>query len=151
MAHQVQGLVLVGVIGLLKNGDVVGPALVEIAVLVGVDGVDLQPHHAEVFSGQLAGLADIFHIALGAALSGEDQDLLHAAVRNDLHLVLDLRHVQLHPLDMVVAVEAAVDTVVFAVIRDIKRRKHVNRIAEMLSGFLLRSLRHFFDKRLGRR
>ena len=68
VAHQVQGLVLVGIVCLLKNGDIVGPALVEIAVLVGVDGVDLQPHHAKYFRASFAGLADIFHIALGAAL-----------------------------------------------------------------------------------
>ena len=150
VAHQVQGLVLVGVIGLLKNGDVVGPALVEIAVLVGVDGVDLQPHHAEVFSGQLAGLADIFHIALGAALSGEDQDLLHAAVRNDLHLVLDLRHVQLHPLDMVVAVEAAVDTVVFAVIGDVQGGEEIDGVAEVAAGLQPRPGGHLLQEGLSR-
>ena len=65
----------------------------------------------------------IYSTSLWARLSGEDQDLLHAAVRNDLHLVLDLRHVQLHPLDMVEAVEAAVDTVVFAIgdVQGVKR------------------------------
>ena len=148
MAHQVQGLVLVGIVCLLKNGDIVGPALVEIAVLVGVDGVDLQPHHAEVLPGQLAGLADIFHIALGAALSGEDQDLLHAAVGDDLHLMLDLRHIQLHPLDVVVAIEAAVDAVVFAVIGDVQGGEEIDGIAEVAAGFQTGPGGHLLQKGL---
>ena len=76
-----------------------------------------------------------FYITLGAALSGEDQDLLHAAVGDDLHLMLDLRHIQLHPLDVVVAVEAAVDAVVFAVIGDVQGGEEIDGIAEVAAGF----------------
>ena len=81
VAHEMEGLVLVRVVGLLKHGDIVRAALVEVTVLIGVDRVDLQPHHAEVLPGQLAGLADVLHAALDAALAGEDQDLLHAGCR----------------------------------------------------------------------
>ena len=90
VAHQVEGLIFVRVIGLLKHGDVVGPARPQVAVLVAVDRIDLQPHHAEVLPGQLAGLADVLHPAHGPALAGEEEHLLHAGVGDHPHLVLDL-------------------------------------------------------------
>ena len=48
------------------------------------------------------------------------------------HLVLDLLRVQLHPLDVVVAVEAAVNAVVLAVVGDVKGGEEVDRVAEVL-------------------
>ena len=151
VAHQVQRLVLGGVIRLLEHGHIVGAARPEIAVLVAVDGVDLQPHHAEVLPGQGAGLADVLHAAHGAALAGEDQDLLHAGVGDDPHLVLDLLPVQLHALDVVVAVEAAVDAVVLTVVGDVQGREEVDRVAEVLPGLQPGPLGHLLQKRLRRR
>ena len=40
---------------------------------------------------------------------------------DDLHLLFDLLHGQLHALDVVVAVEAAVHAVILAVVGDVKR------------------------------
>ena len=73
-----QRLVFVRVVGLLEHRHIVGAALVKIAVLIGIDRIDLQPHIPEIFPRQLTGLADILHIALGPALPGQNQDLLHA-------------------------------------------------------------------------
>ena len=151
VAHEVEGLVLFDVVGLLKHGDVVRAALVEIAVLVGVDGVDLQPHHAEVLPGQLAGLADVFHTALGPALAGQEQDLLHAGVGDDLHFLFDLLHGELHAPDVVVAVEAAVHAVIFAVVGDVKGREEIHRVAEVAAGLHPGPLGHFLQKGLRRR
>ena len=69
MSHQVQFFVCYNVIRFLKNGHIVGAALVQIAILIRVDGINLQPDHAEIFARKLARLADIFDIALDAALA----------------------------------------------------------------------------------
>ena len=142
-------LVAIGVVGLLKNGDVVGAAFVEIAVLLGVHGVDLQAHHAEILPGQPAGFPDIFHVALPPALPGKDQNLLHAAGGNDLHLLLDLLQGELHAADVVVAVEAAVDAVVLAVVGDIQGGEEIDRVAEVLAGLQSGPGRHLLQEGLG--
>lgn len=57
------------------------------------------------------------------------------AVRDDLHFLFNLLHIQLHAVDVVIAVEAAVYTVILAVIRNIQGGEKINGIAEMLAGF----------------
>ena len=69
MSHQVQFFVCHNVVRFLKDGHIVGAALVQIAILVRVDGVDLQPDHTEVLAREFARLADIFDIALDADLA----------------------------------------------------------------------------------
>ena len=149
VALQVEGLVFVCVIRLLEDGDVIRAAVPQVAVFVGVHGVDLQADHAEVFPGDLHGFADVLHAALGPALAGQHQDLLHAGVGDDLHLVLDLLFVQLHPLDVVVAVEAAVDAVVFTVVGDVEGGEEIDGVAEVLLGLPLGLPGHLFQKRRG--
>ena len=148
MPHQMKGLIFVRVVGLLKHGDIVRAALVKIAVLVYIDRIDFQSYHTKILSRQLTGLPYVIHITLGAALAGENQDLLHPAVSNHLHLVFNLLHSQLHPLNMVVAVKATVDTVILAIIGNVKRREQINGIAEVLAGFQPCPLRHLLQKRL---
>ena len=135
MTHQVKLFETHLVVGFLENRHVVHAAFVQIAVLVGIHRINFHTHHAEILTGQLAGFADVFHAALRAAFACENQDFFHAAVGNHLHLVLDLLHGELHALDVVVAVEAAIDAVVFAVVGDIERRKEIDVVAEMLAGF----------------
>ena len=139
--------VLIGVVCLLEHGDIVGAALAQVSVVVCVDRVYLEADHPEIFAGDAACLTDVFHVALSAAFAGEDQDLLHSRVRYYLHLVLDLVEVQLHPGYVVVAVETAVNAVVFTVIRYVKRREQVNAVAEVLSGLQSGFLRHFLEER----
>ena len=74
---------------------------------------------ASLQAGNFNRLADVFHTADLAALPGQNQDFLHAAVSDHLHFFFDLLHGQLHTADVVIAVEAAVDAVIFAVIGDI--------------------------------
>ena len=85
-----KSLIFVCVVGLLEHCHIVRTALMEVAVLIGVHRIYLKANHAEVFPCQLACLADILYIALAAALAGQYKDLLHAAVGDDLHFLLDL-------------------------------------------------------------
>ena len=85
------------------------------------------------------------------AFAGENQDFLHAAVGDDLHFVFNLLHVQFHALNVVIAVEAAVNAVILAVVGDVQRGKQVNGVAEVLAGFQPGTLRHFLQKGLGGR
>ena len=142
--------VFVGIVGFLKHCHIVHPTFMEIAVLIGVDGIYFYPHHSEILSRQLTGFADILHIALSAAFPGEDQYFLHAGIGNDLHFVLDLLHAQLHAPDMVVAVEAAVYAVVLAIIGNVQRGEQIYGVAEVLACLPAGLLCHFFQKRLCR-
>ena len=117
--QQVQRLILIRIVSLLEHRYIVRAALVQITVFICVDRINLKAHHAEVFPRQLAGISDVGYIALTAALAGQNQDFLHAAVSDHLHFFFDLLHGQLHTADVVIAVEAAVDAVIFAVIGDI--------------------------------
>ena len=60
------------------------------------------------------------YIALRTAFAGKDQDFLHTGVSNDFHFMLNLLHIQLHAVDMVVAVEAAVDAVILAIVGNVQ-------------------------------
>ena len=124
----------------------------EVAVLVGVDGVDFQPHHAEVLPGQLAGLADVLHRSLMERLSPVSSRISSMPLSAMIsHLVLDLFHGELHPVDVVVAVEAAVDAVVLAVVGDVQGGEQVDRVAKVLSGLQPGPLGHLLQKGLRRR
>ena len=151
VAAEMQGFVLLIVIGLLEYGDVVHAAFMQISVLVHVQRIDLDADDAEILARQLDRLADVGHRRHGAALAGQHQNLLQAGLRDGLELLLDLVHVEFSAADLVVAVEAAVNAVVFAVICDVERREHLHRVAEMLARFHLRTLRHLLEKRQGRR
>ena len=100
----------------LKYSHIVDSALVKISVFIGIKGIYLYPHHTEVFPCKPAGFADILDTALRSALACKNEYLLHTAVCYDLHLVLDLLHIQFHSPDVIIAVETAVYAVIFAVI-----------------------------------
>ena len=151
MSHKVELLISVTVISLLKYSYIVNSAFVQILVFIGIQRIDLNPDHAEILSRQLAGFADVLHTALCAALACENKYLLHTAVGDDLHLVLDLLHIKLHALYVIIAVKSAVNAVVLAVVGDIQRSEQIYGIAEMLLGLKLRTLSHLLKERLRRR
>ena len=148
VSHKVKLFVAVTVVSLLEYSNVVYSALMEIAVVLGIHRVYLNANHAEVLPGKLASLTDVLDAAFCVALAGENEDLLHSAVSDDLHFMLYLLHVQLHAADIIIAVEAAVNAVVLAIIGDIQRSEQVDRIAEMLLSLKTCLLRHLLQERL---
>ena len=64
VSHQVKLFIAVAVISLLKDRNIVNTAFMEIFVLIGIHGIYLNADHAEIFSCQLAGFADILDTAL---------------------------------------------------------------------------------------
>ena len=100
---------------------------------------------------QAARLADVGDVAHRGAFARQQQDLLDARRRDDLHLACDLRLCEPSAHDVVVAVEAAVNTVIIAVIRDVKRREYVDRVAEVTPRLLLGTPRHALQKGRGGR
>ena len=144
---EVQGFVLLVVIGLLKYGNVVHTALMQISVLIHVERINLDADDTEILARQLNGLADVGYRRHGTALTGQNEDFLQTGFRDGLQLLLDLVHIQLGTANLVVTVETAVNAVIFAVIGDIQRREHLHRVAEMLARFGLCALRHLLKER----
>ena len=64
---------------------------------------------------------------------------------------MDAVLVQLSSLDFIMAVKSAVNTEIIAVIRDIDRCEHADRVAKMLSRLHLRLLCNLFQERQSRR
>ena len=147
VSHQMQRLVFIRIVGLLKYGNVVRTALMQVAVLITVDRIDFQPYIAEIFLCQLTCLTDVFHIALCAALAGQHQDFLDTGIRDNFHLMLNFLEVQLLSMNVIVTVESTVNAVILTVVCNIKRRKQINRIAEMLARLHLRALCHPLKER----
>ena len=143
MSHQMQSFILYIVIGFLENSDIIHTTFMQIPIFIRIHRINFHADHAEIFSCQLTSLTNVFDITHGTAFACQNQDFLHAAVRDDLHFLFNLLHIQLHAVDVVIAVEAAVYTVILAVIRNIQGGEKINGIAEMLAGFDSCLLRHF--------
>ena len=111
--------ILVRVVSLLEDSDVVGTALMQIVVFVSIDRVDLQTDIPEIFPRQLTCLSNVFDITLRTALSGQHQDFLNAGICDDLHLCFHLCIGKLLSVNVVVAVETAVHTVILAIVRNV--------------------------------
>ena len=116
MPREVQLLVAVGVVCLLEYRDVVDAAPVQICVFVGVHRVDLDADCLEIMARELAGIADVLDAARAAAFARQYENLFEPRFGDRLKLSLDFLHVELRAADFVVAVEAAVDAVIFAVV-----------------------------------
>ena len=89
----------------------------KIFILIYIYRIYLKSYKTEVFSCQFAGFADILYITCGTALTCKKKYFFHSAVRNYLHLMLNLLVGKLHTSDLVIAVEAAVNAVVLTVVR----------------------------------
>ena len=114
--REVQLLVAVGVVCLLEYRDVIDAAPVQVGVFVGVHRVDLDADGLEIAARELAGVADVLDAARAAALARQYENLFEPRFGDRLKLSLDFLHVELRAADFVVAVEAAVDAVIFAVV-----------------------------------
>ena len=141
--------VFVGIISLLKNGDKVCPALVQVSVILRVHGVDLKPDNLKVAPRDFAGFPDVGNIRHFGAFAGEDQDLLQTGSGNGLHLLFNFCLIKPCAVDFVVAVEPAVDAVIFAVVGNVKRGEKIDGVAELPPGLPLGGFGHLFQKRLG--
>ena len=146
-----QRFVFDGIIRFLKDGNIIRAAFVQIAVIFGIDRINFQAYHTKVIPCQLTCFPNIGDIAHTVAFPGQNQYLLHAGIGDYLHFVLNLLHRKLHPADLVIAVKAAVNTVILTVIGNIKRCKQIHGIAELLLRFPVRPRRHLFQKRFGGR
>ena len=144
---EVQGFVLLVVIGLLKYGDVVHTALVQISVLIHVERINLDADDTEILARQLNGFTDVGYRRHGTALAGQNEDFLQTGLRDGLQFLFDLVHIQLGTTNLVMTVKTAVNAVIFAVIGDVQRREHLHRVAEMLARFGLCALRHLLKER----
>jgi hypothetical protein len=76
----------------------------------------------------ISSFTDVFHVALRSALAGQNQNFFHTAVGNDFHFLFDLLHRELHSVDVVIAVKAAVHTVVLAIVCYVKGREQTDGI-----------------------
>ena len=56
-----QRFVFIRIIGLLKDGDVIGTAGMQISILIGVDRINFQTDDFKIFLCDLACLSNIFH------------------------------------------------------------------------------------------
>ena len=119
----------------------------EIMVLIGIHRIHFQADDFKIFPGDFACLSDIFYVRFCLALPGQNENLLKTGLGNGLHLFFDFFVVELCSVDFVVAVETAVDAVVFTVVCDVERSKHIDGISEMFPCLLLCLLRHLFQMR----
>src|SRR5699024_5229904 len=147
MSEQMKLFIFIRFIGFLENSNVVCPALMEISVFILIDRIYFKSHHAKIFTLKFTSFTYIFHNALTSALSRKHKYLFHTAVCDYLHLMIYLLHIKFHTFYVIVAVEAAVDTVVFTVICNIKRSEQVHCISEMPAGLTFCSLCHPLKER----
>ena len=145
--QQMKRLVLVCVVSFLKNGHIIDAAFMQITVLIDIDRIDFYADIAEIFLRDFHRLTDVLNIGVLAALTGQHQDLLHAGICDDFHLVLDFFERELFAADLVVAVETAVDAIVLAIVGDIDRCKNIYSITEMVLGLNLCPAGHLLQKR----
>ena len=149
MPSKVELFVAAGVIGLLEYRYVIRAAFLQVGIFIGVHGVDLKAHILEIARGDLAGFADVFHGTFSATFAGENEHFLKPCLGDRCHLCFDLLSVELRATDFVVAVEATIDAVVLAVVRQIDGGEQIDVIAEETALFAACSLRHFFEEWLG--
>lgn len=81
-----------------------------------VHGIDFKTDNAEVAACHLARFSNIGNGGHVAAFACEHEDFLKTCGGNGLHFFFHLGKVKTGPVNLVVAVEAAVDAVIFAVV-----------------------------------
>ena len=86
------------------------------------------------------------YVAHSRAFPGQDQDFFQPLSGNSLHFRFYFSGSKLGAFDIVVAVKAAVDAVIFAVVGDIKRGEQIDGITEMFTCFCLCPLCQLFQK-----
>ena len=139
------------VVGFLKNGDKICPCFPQHRVFVSIHGVHFQPDRGEIFLGNADSFRNVFRTGNRTAFTGEQQYLPHAGFGDVLHFRFDFRCIQLAAGNGILAVEAAVNALVFAVVGDVQRCEQQHIVAEVLFPFFLCPPSHLFQKRLCRR
>ena len=114
----------------------------QIGVFITVERINLYADDLEVLACLLAGLADVMHVAHFAAFACKNQDFLLTGGGNGLHFGSNLLAAQAGTVNFIMAVEAAVDAIVFAVVGDVERRKEGDVVAKITLAFCLRGARH---------
>ena len=132
---QMQGFVFIRIVCFLENRYIIGAAFMEICVFVGVDRIDFQTDDFEIFLCNFAGFPDVLYCGFAAAFSGKNQDFPQSCFGDGCHFFIDFFFVQLGTVDFIMAVETAVNAVVFAVVGNVDRCEHVYTVTKMLSGF----------------
>lgn len=125
MTCQMQLCVFILVIGFLENSYVIHAAFMQISVFIAVERIDFYAYNLEVLACLIAGFADVMHVTHFAAFAGKNKDFLLTGGGDSLHFGSNLLAAQAGALNFIMAVEAAVNAVIFAVVGDIQRRKKV--------------------------
>lgn len=97
------------------------------------------------FSGELNGFADPFHAAHTLGFAGEDEDILQTGGRNGVELFHEIVVGKGAALDLIGAVETAVDAAIVAIIGNVQRREEGDAVAKTRAGDGLSLLCHFFN------
>ena len=146
-----QSLVLLRVVSFLEYRHIVGSTLVPVLVVLYIRRIHLKTYIFKILFCKFAGFSDVLDWALLFALACEDKDFLDACLCDDFHLVADLVLIQLLSVDIIVAVEPTIDTIIFAIICYIKRCEQIYCIAKMQSGLIVCSLCHLIQMWKSRR
>ena len=85
------------------------------------------------------------------ALSRQNQNFFQPCFCNSRHFLFHFLLIQPHSMNLVTTVKPAVNTVILAVIGNVKRGKQGNGIPKMFSCLLRRFLGHFLQQSLCRR
>lgn len=116
MTCQMQLCVFILIICFLENSYVIYAAFMQISVFIAVERIDFYAHNLKVLACLLAGLANVMHVTHFAAFAGENENFLLAGSGDSLHFGSNLLAVQAGALNFIMAVEAAVNAVIFAVV-----------------------------------
>ena len=108
--------ITVTVVGLLKNSDIIRAAFMQISIFIRVHRIDFDADIFEVFMCDFAGTADIFHIAHIPAFTCQDQHFFHPRPGNRFHFSAYAILIKLRTANLILAVETAVNTVIFTVV-----------------------------------
>ena len=85
VSGKMQGFIFVRIVSLLEYGYIIGTALVEECVFVRVDRINLKSDDFKIFTGDPAGIFDLFHRGFATAFTGQDQDLLKTCFGDGCH------------------------------------------------------------------
>ena len=118
----------------------------QIGVFIAVHRINLYAHHLKVLASQLTSFPNIAYSAHFAAFAGQNEDFLHTGFGDGLHFGYQLLPVKTCSVNAIVAIKAAVNTVILAIVGDIKGRKEGHVIAEIALALLTGLLGYFFQQ-----
>ena len=88
MSEQMQCLILICIIGFLKNSYIIYAAFMKILILIYVYRINFNSDVFEIFPSNFYCLTNIFHIRIFPAFSCKQQYLFHSSFGYDLHFML---------------------------------------------------------------